>query len=88
MGVAEDQEINSHPEMVKKSDREITDDRMVEAEELDSQVIDLERMKFSAKDLKDYEALAVQNAGETYPEEKKPKAFKKATPEAEKNFYE
>ena len=95
-GAQIDEAESRNPSSVRKMTADQVDsERKEEAEELDTQVMDLERMKFSAKDLSDFSSMTQKNAGATFDERNaevlKNQAAEKVEAkkdESKKNFYE
>lgn len=54
----QDEKDSRNPEKVEKSSDQIDSERKEQAEEVEAQVMDLEHMKFSARDLNDYSKLS------------------------------
>mmetsp|Transcript_18074 Transcript_18074/g.30844 ORF Transcript_18074/g.30844 Transcript_18074/m.30844 type:complete len:90 (+) Transcript_18074:642-911(+) len=74
---------------------QLNKERKAQAEEIDTQVMDLENMKFSAKDLKDFSTMTEKNSGKNFQqrdEELKQSQLQQKNEQGQnkksKNFYE
>ena len=81
----------ANPSQVPKTDEQLDSERKEQAEEIDSQVMDLEQMNFQAKDLKDFSSMTEKSAGKSFKEREIPKKAEGSKQEEvapKKNFYE
>ena len=77
-----------HPEMKPITQSQVDDDRRAQADEVGKQAMDLERMDFSTKDLKDFSAMTNSHAEQTYAQKKQVEKPQEKQAEPKKDFYE
>ena len=68
VGKAQEQALydEAHPDAIPKTEDDIHKERMKYAEEVDTQIDDLEKMNFGSKDLSAYSSMTNAHASETY----------------------